>query len=141
MHVKRPSIAFDRPAQDCVSTPRSLHVHERLASHSSGYGEACNPHAFARSAQRTHATADHSTHTIYTYTRAARISATPVVVAALHRVINFLPRRPFFDFIALYLPQSCTDADVDHMVVIGVRHSTCPCNSLLDAALLVTVQR
>jgi hypothetical protein len=59
----------------------------------------------------------------------------------LQRVVNFLSRRPFFNFIAFYLHHSCTDTDEEHIVVVSMSRSICTCNSVLDAApLLVWLQ-
>jgi hypothetical protein len=60
---------------------------------------------------------------------------------ALQRIVNFLLRRPFLDFITPHLHRSCSDADAEHIVVISMRHRTYTCNSVLDAALLSTLER
>jgi hypothetical protein len=59
----------------------------------------------------------------------------------LRRVVNFLLRRPFFNFIAFYLHHSCSDADAERIVVISMRHRTYTCNSVLAAALLIVLER
>jgi hypothetical protein len=58
----------------------------------------------------------------------------------LRRVVNFLLRRPFFAFIALDLRNSCSDADVDRIVVMRMKRSVYTRNSIAAAASLIMVQ-
>jgi hypothetical protein len=67
----------------------------------------------------------------------------PFSSSSLHsasRRVNFLSQRPFLDFIALYPHRSCSDANEEHIFVIGVSPSIYTCNSIVADALLVTLQ-
>jgi hypothetical protein len=80
----------------------------------------------------SHRTCPHSCSTRRCYSRCRRCT--------LRRVVNFLPRRPFFDFITLYLHHSCSDPTAEHIVAISMRHRTYVCNSILVGALLLMLQ-